>query len=126
LLFVFLVLPHLNLAVQSDWFSEQEVWSVISSLPPDKAPGPDNFTTRFLQVAWPIIRPEFMAAFDALWHLDTHNLHNVNDALIVLLPKSVEATTIYDYHLISLIHSVGKLFTKVLANRLAPRLAELI
>jgi hypothetical protein len=74
-----------------------------------------------------------MAAFDALWHLYSRNLHNVNDALImllpkfvVLLPKSVDATSVRDYRPISLIHTVGKLFSKVLANRLVPRLGELV
>jgi hypothetical protein len=49
-----------------------------------------------------------MMAFDAFWWLDMRILHNVNEALIK------------DYHPISLIHSIGKLILKVLANRLAP------
>jgi hypothetical protein len=45
---------------------EDEVWSVIHSLPPNKAPGPDGFTIRFLPVAWHIIHPDLMRVFDAL------------------------------------------------------------
>jgi hypothetical protein len=41
-------LPWHNLSVLSDHFIEQEVWSIISSLPPNKAPGPDGFMIRFL------------------------------------------------------------------------------
>jgi hypothetical protein len=33
-----------------------------------------------------------MAVFNAFWHLDMRNLHNVNDALLVLLPKLAEAS----------------------------------
>jgi hypothetical protein len=62
----------------------------------------------------------------AVRHLDSRNLHNVNDTLIVLLPKSVDAASIRDYHPISLIHIVGKLFSKVLADRLAPKLGKLV
>jgi hypothetical protein len=41
-------LPPLNLSTLSERFTEQEVLSVIRSLPPDKAPGLDGFTARFL------------------------------------------------------------------------------
>jgi hypothetical protein len=67
-----------------------------------------------------------MAAFDAFWYLDTHNFHAINEALMVLLPKSADIVAIKDFHLISLIHVLGKLFSKLLANRLAPRLGELV
>jgi hypothetical protein len=50
----------------------------------------------------------------------------VNVALMVLLPKTAEASSIKDYRPISLIHIMGKLFSKVLANILAPKLAELV
>jgi hypothetical protein len=96
------------------------------SAAPDKVLGPDGFTTRFLQVAWEIIRLDLMAALDAFWHLDIRDLHATNDTLMVLLPKSPEANAIKDYRLIFLIHVVGKLISKVLANRLASRLGSLV
>jgi hypothetical protein len=64
--------------------------------------------------------------FDVLWHMDTRNLHTINQAFIVLLPKSPEACAIKDFRPISLIHMVGKLLSKALSNRLAPRLRGLI
>jgi hypothetical protein len=115
----------INMSQLCDRFTEEEVWMVIKSLPPDKALGPDRFSARFLQVAWPIICPNVMAAFDAFWHLDMRNLHDVNGALLVL-PKLAEATSVKDFRPISLIHVIGKLVSKVLANRLAPRLPELM
>jgi hypothetical protein len=56
---------------------------------------------------------------------DTRSLHVINQALLVLLPKSSDSCTIKDFRPISLIHAVGKLIFKALANRLAPRLGEL-
>jgi hypothetical protein len=38
----------------------------------------------------------------------------------------VEASRIKDYRPITLIHTVGKLISKVLVNRLAPKLGELV
>jgi hypothetical protein len=73
-----------------------------------------------------IIRPDIMMNFDAFWWLDMRNLHNVNEALMTLLPKNPDAAEIKDYSPISLIHSIGKLISKILANRLAPRLNEVV
>jgi hypothetical protein len=58
--------------------------------------------------------------------MDVRNFQEVNGTLLVLLLKTPDASAIKDYRLISLIHVIGKLFSKVLANRLAPRLGELV
>jgi hypothetical protein len=107
-------------------FTKEEVWGIIKELPPDKAPGPGGFTMRFLQVAWDNIRPDLMAALDAFWWQDTRDLHATNEALMILLPKSADAEAMKDYRLISLIHVVGKLIYKLLANRLALRIGSLV
>jgi hypothetical protein len=114
----------LDLSTLGAGFVEEEVWTVIKEMAPDKAPGPDGFTARFFQVAWLVIRHNLMSTFDAFWRLDTRHLHGTNDALMVLLPKSADAVIIRDFQPIALIHLVGKLITKVLANRLAPKLGE--
>jgi hypothetical protein len=119
-------LPWLDLRHLCDRFTEAEVWNAIKALPPNKAPRPDGFSTRFLQAAWPIVRPDLMKALDAFWQHDMRNLHDVNGALMVLLPKSSDATNLKQFRPISLIHSVGKLISKLLANMLAPRLSELV
>jgi hypothetical protein len=67
-----------------------------------------------------------MRAFYAFWHMDTQSFHAINDALLTLVPKTTEATTLKDYWLISLIHIIGKLFFNVLANRLVPILDSLV
>jgi hypothetical protein len=53
-------------------------------------------------------------------------MHDLNGPLMVLLPKSSGDASIKDYMPIALIHLIGKLITKVLANRLAPQLNGLI
>jgi hypothetical protein len=58
-------LSHLDLSGIGNRFTEEQVWGVIRSLLPDKAPGLDAFTTWFLQYACDIIRPDSMSAFDA-------------------------------------------------------------
>jgi hypothetical protein len=98
----------------AEQFTEEEVLRVIRALPSDKALGPDGFIARFLQLAWEIVRVGLMAALDAFWHMDTRNFHAINEALMVLLPKSAEAMAIKDFQPISLIHVLGKLISKLL------------
>jgi hypothetical protein len=79
-----------------------------------------------LSAVWDTIKMDIMLAFDAFWHLDTRKFHAINEAIMILLPKCQKMECIKDYRPISLIHIIGKLFSKVLANRRAPRLDELI
>jgi hypothetical protein len=53
------------------------------------------------------------------------SFHAVNEGILILIPKSPEAATLKDYRPIALIHLIGKLFSKVLSNKLALRLASL-
>jgi hypothetical protein len=45
---------------------------------------------------------------------------------MVLLPKKADARRAKDFRLISLTHTVAKLISKCLANRLAPELSSLV
>ena len=67
-----------------------------------------------------------MRAFHALWALDGRSLYLINQAYIVLLKKKNDASEITGFQPISLIHSFAKLFTKVLATRLAPLMPQLV
>jgi hypothetical protein len=80
----------------------------------------------FLHQAWHIIRLDIMKAYHAFWHVDATRFHLLNDALMILLPKKGNVATMQEYRLISLIHIIGKLFSEVLASRLAPHLNKLI
>jgi hypothetical protein len=50
----------------------------------------------------------------------------VNSANIILIPKKTDASRVGDYRPISLIHSLSKIFSKLLANRLASYLPDLV
>ncbi|WVZ65335.1 hypothetical protein U9M48_014716 [Paspalum notatum var. saurae] len=118
--------PSVDLRGLDHCFTEEEIWGIIREMPSEKAPGPDGFTGLFFKTAWSIIKEDVVNAVNAFWSLDYRSLNLVNDAYLVLLKKKDQPKEIKDYRPISLIHSFGKLLTKLLANRLAPRLDGLV
>jgi hypothetical protein len=99
-------------------FSEEEVEQAVKSLPNDKAPGPDGFSNNFYKRCWTIIKLDVLSAFHSIHIHHCGALEHINGAQLVLLPKAEVALEPKDFRPISLIHSFGKLFTKVLALRL--------
>lgn len=107
-------------------FIEAELWETIKPLPNDKAPGPNGFTAEFYRSAWSVIRGDMLLAMNAFNRADWRGWHGVNNALITLLPKKVDAEEPGDYRPICLIHSFAKLMAKMMARRLAPELDKLV
>jgi hypothetical protein len=95
-------------------------------MPLEKAPGPDGFTGAFFKACWEIIKEDVMAAINNLFALNSQGFEFLNTANIVLLPKKSEAIRVTDFRPISLIHNIAKIFSKLLANRLTPRLNSLV
>jgi len=67
-----------------------------------------------------------MAALHNLYNLNSQGMEMLNSTNIILLPKKAESLRITDFRSISLIHSIAKIFSKLLANRLAPHLNSLV
>jgi hypothetical protein len=121
-----LPLPRLDLNELAAPFSVPEITAVITASPSGRAPGPDGFGAAFYKATWNIIGADVMRAFHALWNLDFRSFHCLNEAAMVLLHKTQTPAGLKDYRPISLIHSMGKLFSKTLSMRLAPRMHDLV
>ena len=67
-----------------------------------------------------------MAALHCLFNLNSQGFEILNSANIVLLPKKSEALRVTDFRPINLIHSIAKIFSKLLANRHAPHMNSLV
>lgn len=107
-------------------FTEEELWTAIKTLPRDKAPGPDGFTAEFYRSAWPVIKVDLLAALNAFNRADRRGFRGINNALVTLLPKKVDAEEASDYRPICLIHSFTKILAKMMAGRLAPELETMV
>jgi hypothetical protein len=118
--------PRHNLTLLDTEFTEEEVWAAVKDTPGDRSPGPDGFTGTFLRACWQTIKGDIMAVFQAVYLGRTHGFAKLNKALITLLPKKQDASTVRDYRPISLVHCIAKLIAKVMSLRLAPILPTLV
>jgi hypothetical protein len=67
-----------------------------------------------------------MAMISAIWSRKFMGFAVLNTAYITLLPKKVDAVQPKDFRPISLVHSFAKLVTKLLLNRLAAWLQDMV
>ena len=91
----------------------------------DKSPGPDGFTFGFYRRFWDILEKEVTLAVKYFFN---HGVFasGCNSSFIALIPKIPNANLVKDFRPISLIGSLYKIITKILANRLAPVIGDLI
>jgi hypothetical protein len=94
-------------------------------MPMDKSPGPYGFNARFLKNCWYIIKEDFYHLCQDFYN-DTVSLQVINSSLITLVPKVNSPRNAGDFRPISLLNSVLKLITKLLANRLQLVILKLI
>ncbi|KAM0868748.1 hypothetical protein ACQ4PT_041095 [Festuca glaucescens] len=108
------------------WSKDKELKQAVDDMHGEKAPGPDGFVGNFFKHCWLIIRHDLLAAMNQMYSLRGDQWHLLNTAHIVLLPKKSEPVDAKDYRPISLMHSTAKILCKMLANRLAPELKQLV
>jgi hypothetical protein len=73
-----------------------------------------------------VIKDDIMEALRVIQEGDGRKLHLLNLAFLILIPKKPDVVEVKDFRPISIVHSFAKLVTKILANRLAPRLNSLV
>jgi hypothetical protein len=104
----------------------EEVKRVVKEAPREKAPVPNGFIGIFVSECWNIIKEDLMSVVQQFYNVNQQELHLLNQAFVVLVPKISNPQKIWDYRSISLIHSFVKIISKLLANRLTPHLDQLI
>lgn len=119
-------LPHVNLEHLEEEFSEDEIHAVVKELKSYKAPGPASFIGIFYKSCWGIIKDDLIAAVNFFYAQHDHHFKHINSAHVVLIPKKSDALSVSDFRPISLTHSVAKLISKLMANRLAASLDQLV
>ncbi|GJV77548.1 RNA-directed DNA polymerase, eukaryota, partial [Tanacetum coccineum] len=91
----------------------------------DKSPGPDGFTFCFYRQFWDMLEKDVVSAVKQFF-TDGVFPSGCNSSFIALIPKISNANMVKDFRPISLIGSLYKIITKILANRLVPVLGDLV
>ena len=106
-------------------FTKEEVIQVLREMEGDKTPGPNGFTVAFFHKCWSVVKKDVMDFF-VYFHRHSVFEQSMNASFLTLIPKKCNAVNIKDFCPISLVGSVYKLLSKVLANKLRMVLDNLI
>ncbi|GJV39590.1 RNA-directed DNA polymerase, eukaryota, partial [Tanacetum coccineum] len=105
--------------------SKEEIRLAVWGCGENKSPGPDGFTFEFFRKFWDVVGMDFCIAVE--WFFE-HAYFPVgcNSSFIALIPKALEPKVVGDYRPISLIGSIYKVVTKILASRLSTVISCLV
>lgn len=98
---------------------ESEVYKVLMSLGPDKAPGPDGFNAKVVQLNWAAFKKPIMAEVDEFFSTG-HMKSYISRSNLVLIPKNESAARVNEYRPISICNLIYKLISKLILTRLKP------
>eukprot|EP00253_Pinus_taeda_P005903 PITA_05903 len=105
--------------------TKDEARKALYDMDPDKAPGPDGFSARFLQTCWPIIEKDLIKMIRKFQNSQKIG-GSTNSAFLALIPKEKGASNFNRFRPISLCNIGYKLITNVIANRLKHILPKII
>ncbi|GJX07027.1 RNA-directed DNA polymerase, eukaryota [Tanacetum coccineum] len=105
--------------------SKEEIKKAVWDCGIDKSPGPDGFTFGFYRRYWNLIENDVVDAVTCFFHQGSFPKGG-NSSFIILIPKTPNANMVKDYRPISLIGSMYKIISKILANRLVVVLGGLV
>ncbi|GKB41871.1 RNA-directed DNA polymerase, eukaryota [Tanacetum coccineum] len=105
--------------------SRDEIRVAVWNCGDNKSPGPDGYTFEFFKKYWGFIGSDFCEAVDHFFAKGAFS-KGCNSSFIALIPKVMDAKLVNDFRPISLIGCVYKVVTKILANRLALIISNIV
>ncbi|GJR53242.1 RNA-directed DNA polymerase, eukaryota [Tanacetum coccineum] len=105
--------------------SRDEIRSAVWNCGDNKSPGPDGYTFEFFKKYWGFIGIDFCEAVEHFFNNGAF-AKGCNSSFIALIPKIMDAKLVMDFRPISLIGCVYKVVTKILANRLAMVISNIV
>ncbi|GMI84947.1 hypothetical protein HRI_002164000 [Hibiscus trionum] len=106
-------------------FTVEEVWFAIKNMAPMKASGVDGYPALFYQKYWHIIGSDISAFCLSILN-GSSSIREINDTLLVLIPKTKKPENMSHFRPISLCNVIYKIVAKVLAIRFSSTLDSCI
>jgi hypothetical protein len=103
----------------------QEIRDTIFSMGNQKAPGPDGLPTLFYKKYWNVVGSSVTEAIQSFFR-SGKILKEVNNSLLVLIPKNNCSSSVNHYKPISLCNTVYKAISKIMVSKLRPLLERLV
>nr|GEY87379.1 RNA-directed DNA polymerase, eukaryota [Tanacetum cinerariifolium] len=105
--------------------SRDEIRLAVWNCGENKSPGPDGYMFEFFRTYWNFVGPDFCEAVEYFFENGSFP-KGCNSSFVALIPKVTDAKFVNNFRPISLIGCVYKVVTKVLANRLALVISDLV
>jgi len=84
------LLPFCCMEIEKEMLTNEvtaaEIKKALFSMPNDKSPGPDGFTSEFYKGAWEITRDEFVLAIQSFF-VEGFLPKGINSTILALIPK---------------------------------------
>nr|GEY22592.1 RNA-directed DNA polymerase, eukaryota, reverse transcriptase zinc-binding domain protein [Tanacetum cinerariifolium] len=119
-----------GILVEGTWIDspslvKKEIKKAVWDYGIDKSPGPVGFTFGFYRRYWKLIENNVVDAVTCFFHQGPFP-KGANSSFIILIPKTPNGNMVKDYRPISLIGSMYKIISKILANHLVVVLGDLV
>lgn len=106
-------------------FTMEELKGAVFQMEKNKSPGPDGFPAEFYQEYWEIVKNDLFSLLYE-FYFGQLKIDRLNYGIITLVPKCKEAKQIQKFRPICLLNVSFKIITKVLMNRLAGCVRDVI
>lgn len=103
----------------------EEIINTLNQMPDLKTPGPDGLPRLFYSHYWSTMGRLFIETVQKFFQTG-FLLKELNNTFITLIPKNMGANSFNDFRPISLSNVIYKVISKILANRLKPRLEKIV